>query len=353
MLCSDNILTQEMCRITQLCTVNKVKLSAVLIGGGLMFLLGACIKQDKPIPLPPKTGSTITTAAMGVKYDSAVFYNLDLGKVVGSAAQIKWDIAFDCRANGSTMLMNAFKFTRAAGTGSININLCNTIPTVVGEWGYDAPSSLLDSAYLSNWNNLSLDKQKQVHILRQGTSTNKAYYKIQINSITETQISFAYDTLTGTSAKNIVIGKDSSVNFVYFNFKTGKVVPFEPSKRTWDFVFTRYTHPFYEIVPFTPYVVTGVFTNPFNTTSFGDTTEQKTYASIDVTVASQTNLNSKSDNIGYNWKTLPEVTAAYIVHPNRWYLVRTQNNNLHKLHFLDFYKEGLTGFPKLEHDRLQ
>jgi hypothetical protein len=323
------------------------------MGGGLMFLLGACIKQDRPIPLPPKTGSTITTAAMGVKYDSAVFYNLDLGKVVGSAAHIKWDVAFDCRANGSTMLMNAFKFTRAAGTGSSNINLCNTIPTVVGEWGFDAPHSLFDSAYLSNWNNLSLDAQREVHVLRQGTSSSKVYYKIQITSITETQISFAYDSLKGTSAKNIVIGKDSSVNFVYFNFKTGKVVPFEPSKRTWDFEFTRYTHPFYEIVPFTPYVVTGVFTNPFNTTSFGDTTEQKTYASIDVTVAAQTNLNSKSDNIGYNWKTLPEVTAAYIVHPNRWYLVRTQNNNLYKLHFLDFYKEGLTGFPKLEHDRLQ
>jgi hypothetical protein len=337
----------------QLCRAMSVRFGFAIVAAVMMVGLIACIKQDKPIPLPPKTGSTINVAAMGVKYDSAVFYSLDLGKVVASSAHIKWDVAFDCRENGSTVILNAFKFSRITVGADSNINLCTTVPAVIGEWGFDAPTNLFDSAFICNWNFLSAAAKKRVYVIRQTNGATKAYYKIQINGVTPTQISFAYDTITSTAAKNIVIGKDSSVNFVYFSFKTGKLVPFEPSKRSWDFVFTRYTHPFYEYQPFTPYVVTGVISNPFNTISFGDTTEQITYANVNLDVALQKSLNSNSDNIGYNWKTLPEVTAVYLVHPNRWYLVRNQNNNLYKLHFLDFYKEGLTGFPKLEHDRLQ
>jgi hypothetical protein len=319
-----------------------------------VIIASSCIKKDVVIALPPKTGSTFEQLNMGSTYDTTYFYNLEEGKVVAKCVQNTWDIAFDCRSNGQNVLMNASKLTRGYNTQQTTINLITTIPGIAPEdWGYDASRHIQDSTFIRNWTGPTGESKRHVYLLRQGSGSKMSYYKLILQSVSATQYVLQYDTITGTSAKTLVIGKDSSTNFVYFNLHTGQQVQVEPSRQTWDLQFTRYCNPFYELTPFIAYSVTGVLTNPSGVKSAQDTSGSLSFNNFTEQAAAQWSLTGYTDNIGYNWKDLPDITQPYITKPNFLYLVETRNKQLYKLHFVDYYLTGISGAPKFEFERFK
>jgi hypothetical protein len=326
----------------------------LVIVGLALTCFSACIKRDKVITLPPTTGSTFAQVNMGTSYDTTIYYNLELGKEAGRSLQSTWDIALDCRATNNGIMLNAAKLMRAVNTGNPNINLVKTGPTIAPEeWGYDVPTRMLDSTFIRNLTKADGSSKKETYILKMGSGTKLAYYKLMVASVSATQYVLQYDTISGSSATSVVIGKDDVTNFVYFNLRTGKIVNVEPPKNTWDIKFTRYCHPFYNITPFIAYSVTGVLTNPSGVMASGDTIATAKFADFNLAAAEARVLSTHNDVIGYNWKDLPEITGQYVLKTDFIYTIETRNKHLYKLHFVDFYLNGKGGAPKFEYERLK
>jgi HmuY protein len=336
-----------------------VNLNRIFIGLGVIMAVIitsiSCIKKDTPIVLPPKTGSTYLQINTGNKYDTTVYVSLENNTIVKKGLHNDWDLRFDASNNGFAVLMNGGKNTRAFNTHNSNINSVIVAPPInsATEWGYDAPSLLIDSAYLHNWQLPNGESKNEVYVLRQGASGNLAIYKILIKSVNATNYLIALDTITGTNPNIITIPKNDAYNFSYLSFKNGgTIVLFEPPKKDWDIEFTRYIHPFYNATPFIAYTVTGCLANPYNTLSAGDTTQSFEFGKFNLDQINKLPLSKNANAIGYNWKQLPDVMQNYITQPQYLYLIKTQNNKLYKLHFLDYYLNGEVGAPKFEFERL-
>jgi HmuY protein len=337
-------------------TVNVSNTKAIVLMMTILVVLSGCFKKDITVVLPPKTGSSTMQVKMSSTYEKCYFINLDNASVVKESMIGEWDLRFDANANGKAVLMNAGNHSiRIIKTSSDNMKATLSIPSISETWGYDAPNQLTDSAYLNKWQDANGSSKNEVYIVRQGDGASKMkYFKIKMISADDNQYVMQYDTIDGINTKTISIPKSTTKNFSYFSFtKGGQVLDWEPAKKDWDICFMPYHQPFYLPTQFLYYPVVGCLANNFNTLSAGDTTKSFNFNTFTLADINQFTINSNVNNIGYNWKK-PDNNFNFITYPDYLYLVKTQQGHLYKLHFLDFYYQGVEkGAPKFEFDRLQ
>jgi hypothetical protein len=337
----------------------KVKVSntkAIVLMMIYLVVMSGCFKKDISVVLPPKTGSSLMQVKMGSSYEKCYFISLDKVSVVKEAMIGDWDLRFDATENGKSVLMNSGNHsTRIIKANTKNMKAGFTIPPITETWGFDVPNNLIDSAYLNNWQDVNGVSKNDVYIVRQGDGLSPMkYYKIAIVSVDVNKYVIQYDTVDGINAKTIDIPKSLTNNFSYFSFKNGgKVVDWEPSKKDWDICFMPYHQPFYNMKPFLYYPVVGCLSNNYKTQCAGDTTKFtnfSTFSSADINLYT---LDNNANTIGYNWK-IPDDNFNYVTNSGYLYLIKTQQHHLYKLHFLDFYYQGVEkGAPKFEFERLQ
>jgi hypothetical protein len=328
------------------------------LGGifAIVLAITSCVKEDSPLVLPPKTGSQIMQVFMGPKpYDTTVFVSLSNASVVRKFRSYDWDLRFDASENGLSILMNTGKNMRSYNTGKTAMHIVTDTIGQPAVWSFDVPNNLKDSAFLNSWHTNGLSKN-EVYVLRAGDEdfTSEKFYKLQIVSADNSGYYIKWDTLKSVNTKTLFIPKNSSKNFVYCSFKDGgKVVDVEPNKTDWDISVTRYSVPFYGVTPFLFYPVNGVILNSFNTLASTDTMAPVNFATFTKEAAAQRTLIKNEDVIGYNWKTPTGPNFTFETKDKYIYTIKTQKNELYKLHFLDFYYQGIGGAPKFEFERLQ
>ena len=110
---------------------------------------------------------------------------------------------------------------------------------------------------------------------------------------------FEWGQLNDVLAKRVSIKKSQNVNWVYFHFENG-VVPMEPPADTWDIVFTRYRHVYFDMIPITPYYVIGALSNPMYTLNYEDSVTS--FQNIDRQNINENLMNHHWDEIGIDWK---------------------------------------------------
>src|SRR5690606_16212037 len=100
------------------------------------------------------------------------------------------------------------------------------------------------------------------------------------------------------------------------------------------------------------YVVTGVLLNPHNTSAITDSLTF--FQNIAFNASSlQTSLSNRRDIIGFDWKKYNFTTGNYEADLKKCYIVRTQQNEYWKIHFIDFYNiNGVKGSPSFEFERI-
>jgi hypothetical protein len=336
-----------------------VKVSDKRVFVALMALListSACFKKDIKVTLPAKTGSSVLQVKMGSTYENCYFINLEKASVVMQSNIGAWHLRFDATAAGSAVLMNSGNHSmRIIRSNTDNIKGSIKVPGLDTTWGYDSPTSLIDSAYLNNWLDANGKAKDEVYIVRIGDGVVPLhYYKIKMMSVNADNYVMQYDTINGITPKTILIPKQMDKNFVYFSFEDGgKVVEWEPAKTSWDICFMPYHEPFYFAKPFLYYPVTGCLANSYKTLCTGDTTTVTNFSTFTLQDAAKYQLLPYANGIGYNWKK-PDNNFSFITHPEYIYLVKNQLGHLYKLHFLDFYFQGLEkGAPKFEWERLE
>jgi len=329
------------------------RLLVLVVSCSLLF--AACEKKEQPHPLPPPADALNAQVVMGQDYDMQVFFSFENG-VIASSRNDSWDISFTNTTGINELRTNGGREVQLKATGITDFGVVKD--TAAGTWLYDDPSGLEGSSGLGDLvNNGHLNEVLLVKMSYLDGNDKKRVrlYKLQVTEINDDQYVIRTDTITGTAGTSVTLKRDQEYNFCYFSFKDGVVNP-EPPKAEWDFVLTRYLHIYRKYNPDGsdfPYLVNGALLNPYQTTAGDDSTKNIDFASFTLADAEKFTLYPNRDVIGFDWKTVDINTSQYTVLPGRIFVIATQRNELWKLHFVSFYKDGKRGSPQFEYKRLR
>jgi len=80
---------------------------------------------------------------------------------------------------------------------------------------------------------------------------------------------------------------------------------------------------------------------------------EKQFADLEFADITGIEFSPDLDVIGHEWKYYNLEEGFYSVDANMVFIIKNQNNNFYKLHFIGYYNEnGETGYPKFEFKKL-
>ena len=325
----------------------------------LIFItvLSSCLKKDAVYKLPAQTGSSYMQVNLNYNvgaYDSVVYVSLENNTIVKSVNRKSWDLAFETATNGFHVMINSANDARILNTHFTNLNQVTTVNNNVLSNGYDSTSQLMDSTYIGNWLNTNNVSKNEVFVINLYDDTlASSYFKFQLVSVDANNYVIKYAALKDTTFNIMTINKNANYNFSYFSFANDGSTPMiEPPKTDWDLVFTKYGDNATEFGVTLYYPVTGVLLNSYSTTASADETQTNYFSTYTFTQALAMTYTNRRNIIGWHWKDV-DANYNYTVFSQKIYCVRNQNNQLFKLHFIDYYYLGVRGFPKFEFERIQ
>ncbi|MCB0696843.1 MAG: HmuY family protein, partial [Chitinophagaceae bacterium] len=315
------------------------------------LLFASCQKDDLPVTLPQKGEVEYSLVEMGEDYTDQLFFNFETNSVVHVSQVNSWDLAFDAGVGGFHMYMNGGADVLVYNTHETDFTKVTTAPGVLSEeWLFDRPCGLGDSTGIGDWRGKTATGSEIFIVKLNSTYITNNLKKVRIVLVDGSKYVLEYADLDENITHTITIPKDDKYNYVYFSFdKGGQAVQPDPPKDTWDIVFTRYRFIYYDLDNF-KYIVSGVLTNPYNTTSAADSTDK--FADITGSKVTELTYSDHRDIIGFDWKEYNFDTKSYDMHPEKNYVIKNRNGNYWKIHFLDFYnKQGVKGCPSFEFQR--
>ncbi len=323
----------------------------LLIIAALMVTAGmsACLKKELPVRKHESGNVTTAQVNMDGTYKYQVFYSLQTNSAVGQNLKIMWDLGFETTADGYHVVLNSAKSMFAMKTGkTVFADVAASDTTGFAEHKtWDAPHGDVDSTALGDWR-----ASKPVYIIDLGfdeMGRPQGFRKLQLTGMDNSSYTIRFSKLDGSGDTTMTIAKDTMVNMVSLSMLTKQVVQVEPPKHTWDIVFTQYTYIFWGEIPVTPYLVTGVILNRYNTRAVLDSTNKFdaiTYGNI-----SGYSFIPDISAIGYDWKAYNGST--YAIRTRNSYVIRDQRGVYYKLHFTGFYNNsGIKGCPQWEYQEL-
>lgn len=240
-------------------------------------------------------------------------------------------------------------------TGSSDFNAIS-YPINNKNWLYDASSGNPDSTAIGDWQQAG-GEGSQIYLL--GTYDGvryKAFCKLKFLMVNDSAYRFEFAGMDNSGRTEVTVKKNPEYNYLYYSIDKKDTVLIEPEKNLWDILFTQYTTTLYTDagVP-TPYIVRGVYLNPFNVAAMLDSTTK--YALLGSQNLLPDKLSTVQDFIGYSWKSV-EInqsanTANYAVRKNYSYIIRDTKGEFYKLRFLSYVSDSLkVGYPMFEKAKL-
>ncbi len=330
----------------------------ILLSLLLLIAIGfqSCFKEDEMVSPHPRGDIMTDTIPMTVNYLNQVYFSLDSGKVVSANVKTLYDLGFECSQTGWRVILNTGDFMKVADLGKVPFG--QTYDTIGLIMLFDKSDGNPDSNAIGQWFEISgADTVSKNHVYALSRGLDElgnplGLYQVIFDSLRNNMYYFRYAPLSGGTISSGAITKDPEVNYVFFSLKSGSAVPGEPSKDTYDLLFTQYTTMLYtnEGFPY-PYLVTGVLLNRYMVVAAVDSIVD--FLAITRDIAMTMNYTKALDGIGYDWKYYDDETGNYTILPNLSYVIRGVSGFWFKLRFVDFYnKEGLKGYPVIEYQRL-
>ncbi len=349
----DNHLTAKVCLRRTFAPAMKPVFYLFLLVFSVLF--AACEKEESPVTLPPPTGAQYNRVTMGEEYTTQIFWDLETNSPVKSSSNDVWDLGFESGSEGWKVWMNGGKGINLYNTHKTAFEAVTALPAGLAEtsWGFDDPKGQFSGNYVGSWWDVAAQQSKEeVFIARVGDFD---YYKIQLLRVDETAYTFRTGRLGAADGTVVTLPKEAGFNRVYYSFETGPVAQPDPPQATWDFVFTRYRYIYYDYLGpglHFPYLISGVLLNPYKVTAGADS--NVAFSERNLAHAQAAAFTNNTDVIGgFSWKVYDFDKGRYDVNPRIVYYVRTRNGQLYKLHFLDFYLNGVKGSPSFESERLE
>ncbi len=316
-------------------------------------LLPGCIPSEDPIA--PYDRGPVHSATVGMEsdYRNQVYFDLGTGTVVAQRPITGWDLGFSSGDSLPLIILNSAQIMAAADAGPIAFDAITSTSGLL--WEYDHPSGHPDSMSIGKWwsDDGGFSSRNHVYVVDRGVNPagkKLGYRKFMVIGYTNNAYTVRFADMDGLHDTTVTVEKDRQMNYIGLSFDTGAAVAYEPQTPSWDIVFTRYTHIFYE-PEFTPYSVTGVLLNTAGAAVAVDSL--RPFAEIAAADIAQYSFSTARDGVGYNWKTFYIDKSEFVVHPHIVYILRDMEGFYYKLHFIDFYdSNGNKGFPTFEYQTL-
>lgn len=298
------------------------------------------------------TQDTIIQVDQGAGYKQSVFLNLE-DQQTTIVDYTTWDIAFGTANRSATILYNEAAVSGENSnplelyvTSSTDFEAADT--TLITDTLYNGDSALTDGAFgmaadTSNgldfgWGMYDINTHNlngtRIFILKLRDNT---YKKIRIDQMQSRNNKFLF-TYGDLDNENIVTDSIDMNDYdgktlAYYSLKDQQALDLEPQE--WDLKFTRYNTPVAtDEVPegFLNYQVTGVLSRPGVEVAVASEIDPSTVEFEDFAE----NLTDAMDAIGYDWKYFDLNTFQYSVIEDEVFFVKTPDNEVYKLQFLDF-----------------
>jgi hypothetical protein len=324
------------------------------LGMLILFLLSACFKED--VRLQPYNGK-LTTLHDPIQTNTC-FFDFETDSVIASVPSHTWQIGFECTAEGWHIITNSGSNWFMYNTGQTVLNSSASMPTRVDHL-YDFPPAYPDSTAVGNWVTTSPGGNSYTnHVYLLGHYENGKFKNIKqvvFLSVDDKSYRFAYAEDLSAQTDTILILKNDSATYVYYNFDTKQQVNTEPDKEIWDLAFA----PYYDLATnfgvTIPYPVGGSYLNAGYTEAVLDSINS--FSSIDIGNIPYYEFIGQRNIPGYRWK-IPNVnissgSATYKVVTRYTYIFHTSEDHYYKLRFISYDHLGSSGYPQFEFIKLQ
>lgn len=329
------------------------------------LLLTSCQKEEEPMVLPPPGDELAMTATMGTSYHNQVYVSLSKNKM-HSADYRNFDLAFEASPSGRKIYLNNAKYMFLTHTGNTSLTAADSVGA---SWVTDAEHLHADSTAVGSWWNLMSASTNggdgEVMIIDRGRidhTGSDRFRKIQVIAADDNHYRVRFSRLDNTGLNELTIPKDPAYSLMYFSFdNNGQVVQQAPPKDDWEFVFTKYTHEYFDeplTSPYRYYPVTGCLSNIWNSIAGAVAKKDSTPGYVDFSKftaahAMQMSFSNRADIIGFEWKYYDFNASQFIIHPDLYYVLSDKNGYYYKIRMIDFYdQQGNKGTVNFQYQRL-
>lgn len=321
----------------------------------LLVFLSSCFKEDDPVPPYQSPGGVSSNVAnIGPYYGDQLYYDLETDSFIKTVNRESWDLAFQCGDNEYHIFTNLAKRMSVANSGVTDFSAVTSSSGLT--FRFDRSEGYIDSLAIGEWGVFSggnAVSNNYVYVVDRGITTlgnNIGKVKMQMIGLVGGTYQIRFANLDGTNDHLVSVTKNPDYNFVHINFNgSGSVVNVEPDKYDWDLLFTQYTARVTQISTniTEDYSVNGVLINPYQVEVAKDFS--KPFVDINYNDLTTYTYSALSDAIGYDWKYFDFDLSAYVIEPNRTYIIRSVEGAYYKLRFTSFTNDlGENGYPTFE-----
>ncbi|MBL7924941.1 MAG: HmuY family protein [Bacteroidia bacterium] len=330
----------------------------------LSFLALSCQKEDSPVILPPPGPVQQLVAAMGSNYDDQVYVSLSKG-IVHTAPYRAYDLMFEASATGYHIFLNSGKLMFACRTGNTDFFGADSVNA---SWLVDAEHLDGDSTAIGNWwsaASIGPTGYSEVFVIDRGRADhtgNDRFRKLQVLSADDTHYEIRFSAMDNSGLTVMNIPKNPAYSLMYLSFdNNGTLVQQAPPASDWDFVFTKYTHVYFDEPPGSPfryYPVCGALLNKWRETTGMVMLKDSTpgyvpFADCAYTLANTYQFSTDADVIGFDWKYYDFGNSCYYITPDLYFVMKDQDGLYYKMRMVDYYDQnGNKGTITLQYQRM-
>ena len=307
----------------------------------MLLFVSSCKKEDETVVIPPVTKKS-DSIVMSASYANEVYYSMASG-IVQTSSRATWDIAFRTMKRSSSILINdgagvvLYTYPKAdtSGWAIVDTSGLSFWPPMYNDptdWENGAFSRYAQGHPDYGWaiyndvtHNLTGDSLFIIK-LRDG-SFRKLWMIKKFSS--QDIYKFRYANLDGSGEQTVNedVSSLGATDFSGFSLQTNARVVFEPVKKSWDILFTKYMS---IQSNGTPYLVTGILSN--------DSVKTKKFYPVALTYSESGpgTWDSTRSSIGWNWKVFDMNTFKYKIVDSIVYFVKPVQGNITKLYFTGF-----------------
>lgn len=313
----------------------------------LLLLTGSCFSEDVQL-------TALQPDWMEIECDlsdqtAQMFLNMETREVVSQNSIHSWDMAFDCREDSFTILLNW-----ARGMASYNTGLTRLTEYEFDEdvdWKFERIRSGISNSSIGAWGDFGYNKPQSFgiyYLLSLGYNAwgqHMGYILMSIRSFEDNayHIEFA-DPISPKESYIFSIPKKKEAEYTYFSFRNGgQILEIEPKSSDWQLMTTSMVSderkgPYDLRLGSDHYLNYGILLNPSICSVAIDSTLG--FDNIRYVDALNLNYHNNPAGIGNSWYEWNAQNANYSCRNKHVYVLKLKNGQFLKLMAQNLQKEG-------------
>lgn len=314
----------------------------------MISVLASCRKEDPLLPgrfLTDQIGQVDMVSENGVDYQKQLYFDMSSGMLKASHARDVWDLALGSNMKEPNVIVNPAMSMSVAATGSTDFQVVYNPADY--QFRFERAAHYLTRGWIASDLAAGVTGQQVflIDLARNFSNQKRGVRKIQITGIDASGYNLKVADLDNSNLMEVRVEANPDYNNVFVSLeKPDSVMLLEPVSSEWDLHFTKYMERLYDGSDTLDYSVTGCMINPLQTTAYYDTISSLDstigYSSLRLEDVDESQLTSRQDVIGHDWKYFDLDAGSYLVRTNRNFFIRDNAGVTYRMHFTGFYNNA-------------